>query len=183
MSKKRRTFTPEFIREAVTTYRTSGRPLHEVARELGIAASVLHSWHEHFDLHVTAARDTQLENRDRLLIYATLVLIGGLVVFVLAPQRFASNAEKFAALGVGVLQAEVLSVLVLGWFDRTVLGRMLIVTALALTALNITAWLLGYGRLVALELLLTGMLFVVIWAVIWVKAGLAWLGGALASIK
>lgn len=176
MSKKRQAFTPEFIREAVTTYRASGRPLHEVAHELGIAASVLRDWHDHYDSDL-ADKHVQVSTRDRLFIFATLLLIGGLAVFVVQPDRFASTAEKFATLGVGVLQAEVLSVLLLGWFDRTLLDRRLIVTALGLTALNVTGLLSGYGHLVTAGLLLTGVLFVVIW----IKAGLARLGGVFGS--
>jgi transposase-like protein len=177
MSKKRQAFTPEFIREAVTAYRASGRPLHEVARELGIAASVLRGWHEHYDHHAAATRTTQVSTRDRITIFAALLLIGALAVFVVQPDRFTSTAEKFAILGVGVLQAEVLAVLVLGWFDRTLLDRRLIVTALALAALNVAGLLLGYARLVTLGLLLTGILFVVIW----LRAGLVWLGGTFGS--
>jgi transposase len=40
----RRQFTPEFKRDAVGLVRTSGRPIAEVARELGIYDSTLGNW-------------------------------------------------------------------------------------------------------------------------------------------
>ncbi|ATR19142.1 Transposase (plasmid) [Roseomonas mucosa] len=44
MSKARREFTPEFKQEAVALLRSSGRPLTQVAGELGIQPSMLRSW-------------------------------------------------------------------------------------------------------------------------------------------
>lgn len=44
MSKTRREFTPEFKQEAVALLRSSGRPLTQVAGELGIQPSMLRSW-------------------------------------------------------------------------------------------------------------------------------------------
>jgi transposase len=44
MSKTRRTFTDEFKREAVALLEGSGRPLMQVAAELGIQPSMLRSW-------------------------------------------------------------------------------------------------------------------------------------------
>lgn len=43
MTKTRRTFTAEFKREAVTLLESSGRPLMQVAAELGIQPSMLRS--------------------------------------------------------------------------------------------------------------------------------------------
>jgi transposase len=40
----RRKFTPEFRREAVEVVRSSGRPIAQVARELGIYDSTLGNW-------------------------------------------------------------------------------------------------------------------------------------------
>jgi len=40
----RRQFTPEFKRDAVELVRTSGRPIVEIARELGIYDSTLGNW-------------------------------------------------------------------------------------------------------------------------------------------
>jgi transposase len=44
MTKARRSFTEEFKREAVALLETSGRPLMQIANELGIAASMLRKW-------------------------------------------------------------------------------------------------------------------------------------------
>jgi transposase len=40
----RRQFTPEFKRDAVELVRTSGRPIAEIARELGVYDSTLGNW-------------------------------------------------------------------------------------------------------------------------------------------
>jgi transposase len=44
MSKTRRDFTPEFKREAVALLESSGRPLMQIATELGISPSMLRNW-------------------------------------------------------------------------------------------------------------------------------------------
>ena len=44
MAKTRREFSPEFKREAVTLLETSGRPLMQVAMEVGISPSMLRNW-------------------------------------------------------------------------------------------------------------------------------------------
>jgi transposase len=44
MTKTRRDFTPEFKREAVALLASSGRPLMQVATELGISPSMLRNW-------------------------------------------------------------------------------------------------------------------------------------------
>ena len=44
MTKTRRAFTDEFKREAVSLLASSGRPLTQVASELGIQPSLLRSW-------------------------------------------------------------------------------------------------------------------------------------------
>lgn len=44
MAKTRRKFTKEFKREAVRLLRTSGKNQTQVARELGVATSVLGTW-------------------------------------------------------------------------------------------------------------------------------------------
>jgi transposase len=44
MPKARRDFTPEFKREAVALLASSGRPLMQVATELGISPSMLRNW-------------------------------------------------------------------------------------------------------------------------------------------
>jgi transposase len=42
--RRRREFTKEFKRDAVELVRTSGRPIAEIARELGIWDSTLGNW-------------------------------------------------------------------------------------------------------------------------------------------
>ncbi len=44
MTKSRREFTDEFKREAVVLLRDGGRPLTQVASELGLEPSVLRRW-------------------------------------------------------------------------------------------------------------------------------------------
>jgi transposase len=44
MTKTRREFTPEFKREAVALLDSSGRPLMQIATELGISPSMLRNW-------------------------------------------------------------------------------------------------------------------------------------------
>ena len=44
MTKTRRDFTPEFKREAVALLASSGRPLMQIATELGISPSMLRNW-------------------------------------------------------------------------------------------------------------------------------------------
>ena len=46
MSTTRRQFTDEFKGEAVGLLSSSGRPLSQIARELGIAASMLRAWRD-----------------------------------------------------------------------------------------------------------------------------------------
>jgi transposase len=44
MSEQRRRWSPEFKRDAVNLVRTSGRPVAEIARELGVGESSLGYW-------------------------------------------------------------------------------------------------------------------------------------------
>ena len=44
MTKTRRSFTDAFKREAVALLQTSGRPLMQIASELGIQPSMLRTW-------------------------------------------------------------------------------------------------------------------------------------------
>jgi transposase len=47
MGQGRRQFTDEFKREAVAPLASSGRPLKQIAIELGIAPSMLRNWRNH----------------------------------------------------------------------------------------------------------------------------------------
>jgi transposase len=44
MPKQQKTYTQEFKREAVQLVKSSGKPMSQVARELGISDSVLYHW-------------------------------------------------------------------------------------------------------------------------------------------
>lgn len=44
MTKPRRSFTDEFKREAIALLQSSGRPLMQIADELGIQPSMLRNW-------------------------------------------------------------------------------------------------------------------------------------------
>ncbi len=44
MQKIQKTYTPEFKREAVRLAQTSGKPIAQVARELGISDTSIHQW-------------------------------------------------------------------------------------------------------------------------------------------
>jgi transposase-like protein len=46
MAQGRRQFTDEFKREAVALLASSGRPLTQIASELGIASSMLRNWRD-----------------------------------------------------------------------------------------------------------------------------------------
>ncbi len=46
MKKVQKTYTAEFKREAVRLAQTSGKPIAQVARELGISDTSIHQWKE-----------------------------------------------------------------------------------------------------------------------------------------
>ncbi len=51
MQKVQKTYTPEFKREAVQLVQTSGKPIAQVARELGISDSSIHQWRKELGEH------------------------------------------------------------------------------------------------------------------------------------
>ncbi len=51
MKKVQRTFTAEFKREAVRLAQTSGKPIAQVARELGISDTAIHEWRKQLATH------------------------------------------------------------------------------------------------------------------------------------
>src|SRR6478752_1784142 len=55
-TKIRRSFADEFKREAVSLLTSSGRPLTQVARELGIQPSMLRHWRDDRQANGTVAR-------------------------------------------------------------------------------------------------------------------------------
>src|SRR6266568_7256901 len=62
----RRQFTPEFKRDAVELVRTSGRPIAEIARELGIYDSTLGNWVKQDRIDRGEAEGLTTQERDRL---------------------------------------------------------------------------------------------------------------------
>jgi transposase-like protein len=48
----RRRYSPEFKREAVELYRSSGEPLRKVAEELGVAVESLRAWNKQDEIDV-----------------------------------------------------------------------------------------------------------------------------------
>lgn len=51
MAKEQRTFTREFKIEAVRLAETSGKPITELARDLGISDSTIHNWRKELAQH------------------------------------------------------------------------------------------------------------------------------------
>ena len=51
MAKEQRTFTREFKVEAVRLAETSGKPVTEIARDLGISDSTIHNWRKELAQH------------------------------------------------------------------------------------------------------------------------------------
>ncbi len=72
MQKVQKTYTPEFKREAVQLAQTSGKPIAQVARELGISDTSLHQWRKELAEHGHEAfpgsgHQTALEEENRRL--------------------------------------------------------------------------------------------------------------------
>jgi transposase len=51
MKKVQKTYTAEFKREAVRLAQTSGKPIAQVARELGISDTSIHQWRKELAAH------------------------------------------------------------------------------------------------------------------------------------
>ena len=51
MTKVQKTYTQEFKREAVHLAQTSGKPIAQVARELGISDTSIHQWRKELAEH------------------------------------------------------------------------------------------------------------------------------------
>ena len=72
MPKVQKTYTEEFKREAVQLAQTSGKPIAQIARELGISDSSIHQWRkelaEHgFQAFPGSGHQTDLEEENRRL--------------------------------------------------------------------------------------------------------------------
>ena len=55
MQKVQKTYTAEFKREAVQLAQTSGKPITQIARELGISDTSIHQWRKELAKHGTEA--------------------------------------------------------------------------------------------------------------------------------
>ncbi len=55
MAKEQKTYTAEFKREAVRLAQSSGKPIMQVARELGISDTSIHQWRKELAEHGTEA--------------------------------------------------------------------------------------------------------------------------------
>ncbi|GHO90777.1 transposase [Reticulibacter mediterranei] len=51
MTKEQKAYTKEFKIEAVRLAETSGKPITEIARDLGISDSTIHNWRKQFSEH------------------------------------------------------------------------------------------------------------------------------------
>nr|WP_165423127.1 transposase [Ktedonosporobacter rubrisoli] len=51
MSKEQKIYTKEFKIEAVRLAETSGKPITEIARDLGVSDSTIHNWRKQFSEH------------------------------------------------------------------------------------------------------------------------------------
>jgi transposase len=72
MAKEQKTYTKEFKREAVRLAETSGKPITELARELGVSDSTIHNWRRQFTEHGSDAfpgsgHQTPIEDENRRL--------------------------------------------------------------------------------------------------------------------
>jgi transposase len=63
MTKPRRSFTDEFKREAIALLQSSGRPLMQIAGELGIQPSMLRNWRN--AVGVPAGASSRPDNKRR----------------------------------------------------------------------------------------------------------------------
>src|SRR5690349_6287887 len=55
MQKVQKTYTPEFKHEAVRLAQTSGKPITQIARELGISDTSIHQWRKELAEHGSEA--------------------------------------------------------------------------------------------------------------------------------
>jgi transposase len=62
MGRKRRAYSHEFKAEAIRLLRESGRPMSQIARELGIRPDVLRSWKQQADGQVGLASESVAES-------------------------------------------------------------------------------------------------------------------------
>jgi len=66
MGQGRRQFTDEFKREAVALLASSGRPLMQIATELGIVPSMLRNWRDRMEGGMRGRRRYRAQRRPRI---------------------------------------------------------------------------------------------------------------------
>ena len=66
MPRSRPPYPEEFRREAVELVRSSGRPVKEIARDLGVSGKSLHTWVKRADIDVGRAPGLTTEDREEL---------------------------------------------------------------------------------------------------------------------
>lgn len=59
-------YPPEFRREAVELARTSGKPIAQVARDLGVSGQTLHTWIKQADVDAGKREGLSTEEREEL---------------------------------------------------------------------------------------------------------------------
>ena len=59
-------YPPEFRREAVELARTSGKPIAQVARDLGVSGQTLHTWIKQADVDAGRREGLSTEEREEL---------------------------------------------------------------------------------------------------------------------
>ena len=66
MPRSKPPYPPEFRREAVELARSSGKPIAQVARDLGVSGQTLHTWIKQADVDVGKREGLTTEEREEL---------------------------------------------------------------------------------------------------------------------
>jgi transposase len=66
MPRSKPPYPPEFRREAVELARTSGKPIAQVARDLGVSGQTLHTWIKQADVDAGRREGLSTEEREEL---------------------------------------------------------------------------------------------------------------------